>query len=286
MKTMRSALLAITATAALVVSLAGCSLFGDTTNEYDYNLPEGEPAKPALIYVNEDTGFITKYIDSDGKVQFEEGYTSKDTEIESGNRGGYQPFDAITLNDTVEVEGKPYTVSASLNWDKFPEFPEIVAYYNEHIAKGIGLNPNSLSAMSVQEIVYDYVYSVLSQEANGGALPKVHYELTGQSFIEADSRVTQAWANNEPAWVAYKATVGNVSAQAKYHYSFYCSTYGVTVNGDELVQAMASRFKGTGAQFSVSLDMKSISVETEQPCEVLNDNTDVNTPPPPTNDEY
>lgn len=289
MKTMRSALLAITAAVALTVSLAGCTMFGDTTDKYAYDTPTTtRDLEPTLIYVNADTGLITKYIDAYSEVQFEEGYSSKDTEIEGGFSGGYQPFDAIILNDTVEVEGKPYTVSASLNWDKFPEFPEIVAYYNEHIAKEIGLNPNSLGGKSVQEIVYNHVYSVLSQEANGGTLPKVHYELTGESVIEADSRVTQAWANNEPAWVAYKATVGSVSAEAKYHYSFYCSTYGVTANGDELVQAVASRFEGTGAQFGVHLVTKTISVETEQPCEVLNDNASANTSSqtPPMNDEY
>jgi hypothetical protein len=275
MKTMRSALLAITAAAVMTASLAGCAIFGDNTDGYvNDDLPVSVPAEPTLIYVNKDTGFITKYIDAYGEVQFDEGYSSKDTEIEGGYSGSYEPFDFVTLNDTVEVEGKPYNVSASLNWDKFPQFPEIVAYYNEHIAKDIGLKPNGLGGMSVQEIVYDHMYGEISQEANGGTLPKVHYELTGQSFIEADSRVTQAWANNEPAWVAYKATNGNASAQAKYHYSFYCSTYGVTVNGDELVQAMTSRFEGTGAQFSVRLDMKAISVETEQPCEVLNDNTE------------
>jgi len=288
MKTMRSALLAITAAATLTVSLAGCVMYDDNPDSA-YDAPvAGRTLEPTLIYVNADTGLITKYVDAYGEVQFEEGYSSKDTEIESGSSGGYQPFDAITLNDTVEVEGKPYTVSASLNWDKFPKFPEIVTYYNEYIAKEIGLNPNSLEAMSVQEIVYRHVYSVLAQETNGGMLPEVHYELTGQSVIEADSRVTQAWANNEPAWVAYEATVGSVSAEAKYHYSFYCSTYGVTANGDELVQAVASRFEGTGAQFGVHLVTKTISVETEQPCEVLNDNASANTSSqtPPMNDEY
>ncbi|MDB5180864.1 MAG: hypothetical protein JWO54_624 [Candidatus Saccharibacteria bacterium] len=247
---MRKVVPAFIVAVALAVGLTGCTSgwFSETV-EPESNYPTVEPSMEA-VYVNPNTGLITKYIGYEGEVLFNQGYSKVNLKSRIfGNE--ISPASSMAIYETVEVEGKSYPVVSTLQWDNLPTATELVTYYNEHIAKSTPNLPDILKGYSVCGMVTRYIHGEVTSAISSGTLPKIQYSLTEQSSVKSDARVAQLQADSVPAWAAYKELNGSVDPGRQYHYSYYCGMYSVQSNADEMLAALNARFAGSGTHFTV-----------------------------------
>jgi len=269
MNSVRKALLAIVATVALAGSLAGCADGGNTTiDEPIDTLIRTETT--ALIYTNT-SDVITKYVDAGGNVRFEEGYTSKDTEIKSPDYAYYQS-DPIILDDTIEIEGTTYPISTELYIDFQMSTAEMIPAYNEIVAPNVATAPTPffLNDPSIQEVFARYVRDDISRAINNGELPKVQLTPSGKATVVTDADIAQAKRDGVSAREAYARFISETTYDSsRYFYSNYCGTYGVQRDSAELTTALAVRFPNVGATFIVSTNETTINIETAEPCTIV-----------------
>lgn len=272
MNSARKVLTSIIAIVALAGSLAGCSPtdYNDEPVEAVYQ-SEG----PALVYTDAN-GLITKYIDPDGTIKFDEGYTSADTEHKSFART-YIGGDSLTIEDSIEIEGVAYPVSSTLNVNYSPLFHELIPLYNElavpkmaESTPGKPGSPYNLDGYSIQEIVSAYAFNDIQAAVKNGELPEVQYTLTGKATIVTDANIAQAQRDGVSARDAYQQFVSETTYDtSQYFYSNICASYGVQPSGMELATALSSRFPTLGATFSFSSQSIDVRAETEQPCSIV-----------------
>jgi len=272
MNIIRKSLLIIAATMSLAIGLTGCVPSDESNYENDSVTYSAPKVEPVLIYVNQETSRITKFVDSDGVEQFNEGYSSKDKEIEAGS-ASRPPEKSITLTGRIDIEGQPQLVSSRLNWQLSQSSIDMIPFYNENMAnEPFGTAPTRLNTESIQLLVADYVANKISDAIAAGQLPTVHYELNGKSTITTDVKVAQAHANGNQPWVAYQAiNGGSVTTDQHYSYVYDCATYGYSTDGNELASALTSMFPNYPEVFKVYSGDTEVNISTAAPCGIIAD---------------
>ena len=276
MNIMRKALVVLASAAVLTVGvgLTGCTASPEADTASLPGLPESAPLTYATAYLNE-AGLITKYTTSEDEEVFNEGYTSKDTATKFLEQSSPQS-ELIDMNSTIEIEGKPYPVHASISVTPEPiELVDVISYFNKNTAArykasyegGIKPPPTAL-----RYIVRSDIYSQVSQAVTAGQIPAVSFLLTGESSTKVNAPVAAAYASQLPASAAYDSVYGNVDTNSSYHYVYNCATYTVTSDTSAVMAALNSTFKNDVVSFGVSGPVASqINVETTIPCDVVND---------------
>lgn len=298
---------AIISAAIVAVSLSGCSNDSHddeggfasspsfTSEDQSYTVPEPVVSSGAVLYINESTGLITKFVNEGGVTTFDENYSMTDTEIaamssyigpepaprpgfESATDGGYSdqmtssPTNNLTLDTNVEVNGRSYPTQSSLSWEYGPSSNvELIRFFNANMASDPKFGANSLKDSSLANQARSFLKARIVTATTDGTLPKAQFELTGWTSIVSDSRVADDAADQVPAWASYEETFGKTTAKDQFQYSSFCATYGVRLNGESLVNAADAMFSGLNAHFRVASDTQEVVTETEQPCKIVFD---------------
>lgn len=222
-----------------------------------------------MIYTNQDTGLITKYVDSSGEVPFEASYSEDDDLVKDPPSGAQNS--TLFFEDIAEVEGKPYKVISTIDWTMTTEKTALIEFYNANIADKFDFSHYFILDTSLEGLIDAYINIKITDGRASGEIPKVQYELTGKSSTIADAHVADEWLARTPAWSAYDKINGHSVGADQYHYSFDCSTYGVVANSDELINAAKAMFSAVKPEFRLSSSSTTVPVETTLPCEVLYD---------------
>lgn len=295
------------ATAALIV-LTGCTASSNESDNYGYSSLD---PRPSVMYVNEETGKVTKFVsydlvwddENEGRVEveevrFEEGYSPEDVEIEyPDNYPGQEPYHTVTLSSATDVEGKPYPLTTSLSFQLDYEFDlnTMLLYYNEHLATAQRVEDDSLKyfpiGMMVKEDIFGSITTALKTE---GSLPAIQYQITGRTVTVADERVIGGWNAGTPAWLTLQQMQDSPVTSERYYYSFACATYDVELlNRDEVLAATANLPGADLVEFNLSTDKSTLLIETAQPCEIKpiandggTDKSYSNAPPAPSQGNY
>jgi hypothetical protein len=280
----RIALFAL-ATITVAASLTGCSFSNNDSYDEQYQTIEEETYGPPTIYVNPDTGYITRYIDYKGDTVFDEGYSK--TDIDTMPPSTYMPEASVDLSTTIEIEGKNYPIAQSVSWEFTGLEETLIPFYNERIAQGPSTDPSVPSSpgfmgISLQDSVNSYIKSGINSALKNGALPAAKSELTGKSVITINQQIAQAFAAGKPAWEVFDATYGNADG-SEYHYIFTCATHEVRTSSTEMVSVIETMFAGSNARFNGNMGITQVIAESAQPCDVASDNPEVydesNNPP-------
>ena len=269
MNSARKATLSIVATVALAGSLAGCSV-GGSDNEAQPTQIMYQAEGPAVIYTNADN-LITKYINYDGTVEYDEGHTPSDAKHEAPARI-YDNFGSVAVDDTIEIEGTSYSISSQILISFAPLMDELIPVYNEFVAPKVATTHTyyTFEDFSIQQVVAGYVQIDILNALESGELPKVQHVLNGEATVVTHDKIAQAQLNGVSARDAYETILNNrTSDEGEYEYSNSCASYGVEMDGTELATALAVRFPNVGATFSVDRNVSEVRTETEVPCDVV-----------------
>ena len=299
MKGIRTTILTTAALAVAIIGLTGCS--PDSHNS-DFGYPQHYD-EPSLVYVNSETGKITKFVDVEyvdeetttEEVLYEENYSETDTKVEYAVYANNPSFsDSVSLATTATVEGKQYPVATNLTWEWAPmELDVQVALFNERVASGqeseLLLQNNTIPAL-ISGTIATNVRAALDQ----GVIPAVEYQVTGRSVTTADTRVINGWKSGTPAWQTLQEIKGTPVNSERYFYSFLCASYDVTIaNKEAVLETVRTLPDAQYVSFWLDTSKSNLLVETAEPCTIQkydggsstqgssSNNPGGNTPPPP-----
>ena len=280
---MRTAFAAIGTIIVLAAGLTGCVSNEEVPPEQDL----GYSDEVTQIFIGKESGSITKYIEPDGNVLFDKGFSSTDYAI---TVYGPQNTDtsvahSVNVGSTVEVEGASHPVSVPLTWSYSPDVEAIISFYNEYVAEELGTEAKSYTDLtpkdhSITDVIDDYISNKVSESLSNGSVPKVQLELTGTASSAQDARVSNNWRSQVPAWKTYEQISGPAdTANYRYFYSNYCATYQVApAVGKSTIDAAQALFPNTPITFGISTSQSELTIETAEPCDVIKVSNTYNTP--------
>lgn len=254
------------------IALTGC--FGDGPNVTHDEDDQSFTYEMDQLYVNPDTGKITKYIDSLGETVFNEGFSKKDVDLRSDStaRAFLSAPTALSAHKEITIEGKPYPASVVMYWSWKPlDMPAAIARYNELYTSQEDTF-SVLSAYDVRTAVQVFDSRVLTQAViTADIASTVEFAVRGKTTREADSHVGDSYLAGEPAWKAWEAMTGKSTSMTNYDYLHLCATYEVEVGNMEAVLAAVKALPEAAGLlgFSDVMSPLPIQVETEVPCTVV-----------------
>jgi hypothetical protein len=267
MKNVRGLNYVIAAMVAMVVLLSGCTNPNDT-NHYENPFPRETVEAKVAISFSETTGLITKYIDEDGTVLFDEGSNASDYQYEGSPKFGVTisgPDESIEVEDFMDIDGKSYLVSSQIDISFVQNLDQLIAFYNQNVASPESFDVPTPPGYTIDKFVKNHVISEISKAVKDGQLPKVQYALNGNSYVHTDTRIAQAWADNKSSQQAAEIINGN-TPDGELYYSFSCAEYGITANSDQLSTAIKTMFEDIDLGVKVYAKKHVITAETAQPC--------------------
>jgi hypothetical protein len=206
MKIIRSIGIALALVFGLSFSLAGCSNQSGLQNESDPSVNVDGTSE--WVYVNQDTGLVTKYVDKNGEVKFDKGYTKEDFKFKAFD-DGFNKTEKFSLNDTYEVKGKTYDVpSYILPVIDQPDYA-LIPFYNDALADWLKSATYTLKDNSIRSMVAIYVERKILNSIKTGEIPGAQYELGRESKL-------------------------------------LCGAFGLNSNGDQLINDAKNLFPGLG----------------------------------------
>jgi hypothetical protein len=290
-----------------VASLSGCATANTTEchyvldqeeDQFDIDCAEEifdrsftvEEAPKQSVFINLTTGFITKVVDSDGVVKFEDGYTDSDLKVESP-LNGYRTY-GTTATSVVDINGSPSEVNATLSLSFSMESLDfLVSYHNQHIAKPYDNKPIGLEVSSIADMVQSVMVQEIQAGFASGEIPSFQVSTNGYSATTTDSRVANLWqAGVSAAKAAESLDAPPVPGYTgNFRYSFDCAVYGVNYDSSLMLAALNERFQSPESAGSVQLALllptRLLTIESSTPCKVVEDNptqkdSSVNPTPP------
>jgi hypothetical protein len=287
--------IAIISSLIAVVTLTGCVPEEDdnTTPSYSEDSIEHYGFEPAVISYSQ-SGEITRVISVNGTSLYEGAYQSSDESLIYEDEDLWKLYlhrdtiygDStlvITGNDslvpshridsTVTINGKPYPVSAMLNWTVFVgyTFREVVEYFNHNVANPETSTGDLLKWTPLVNVVNNRISELFSKDLDL-VLANLQFETIGRSVTVADERIATGVAAGTPAWVIQQEITGNSVRSEKYYYSYLCATYDVGVSNEEGVFSLLDNLVGVDDTiFNIQLELNetTLLVETAQPCAIL-----------------
>jgi outer membrane murein-binding lipoprotein Lpp len=290
MKNMRGLNYVIAALAASVVLLSGCTSPMKNMDDADDPIDGWSADATVAISFSETTGLITKYIDEDGNVLFDEGSNASDYQYEGSPQYGVTisgPDESIEVEDFMDIDGKSYSVSSAINISFRQDLDQQITFFNQNVASPESFDIPTPPGYTVDKFVKNHIISEITTAVKDGQLPKVQYTLNGNSHVHTDTRIAQAWADNKSAQQAAEIINGNMP-KGEFYYSFSCAEYGITANSDQLSSAIQTMYEDIDLGVKVYAERHVVMAETAQPCAaevkyVHPKDSSRSNPPPPVN---
>lgn len=143
----------------------------------------------ATAYVNNDTGRITKYVESSGEEVYNEGYSSTDTTATISDNAYFQraPLNITYFHALTNIHGKAYPSQASLIWATHT-MKEFVVFFNDNVAVSLHDSVGKLVQYSVVGAVNGFISNKVHNAYEAGLLPH-------DAFVENDTRFIDATRN-------------------------------------------------------------------------------------------
>lgn len=284
MKRIAFTLTTLAMAAVATVTLAGCSGNNSEFNDGDIEYPE---RTDSLIYVQEETGKITRYIDGyDGETLFDEGYTDTDLElIYDPMQSSHGVNGEVSLGNSYDFEGTTYPVATTVSWSyDYLNLQRSLELYNELVApryeaaKASGATPypspyDETAARfynSVPYMVANAVTDAIEAEIGTGILPTPQIDVTGQVIQAADQKLVDAARAGKPAWQTLGELTGTMVTKIQYEYSYYCATYDLTLsNGEAISDVIEATTYGNLLSARAGLSSNWILTKTADPCAIV-----------------
>lgn len=234
-------------------------------------VPQPQRLSDPVVFVNNETGRVTRVISSYQGVEFEsEEFTPNDTRLEMhGASAG--PERQILSTSTVEADGIVYPRNDTLSLQSFaPSTDDVVAIFNERIAgtRSVAETIALLAeASSITDATFSFFQNEIQRAADAGELPRVQYAITTKTLVEGDPKVVNGWLSNTPAW-QISEEINRQPASDLSFYSHACLTYGVRADTSALVAAVAAIVPANLASIYMIPDTSEVHGDTEKPCEI------------------
>lgn len=307
MKNIRTIALAITASAAAMAILSGCTPQPEEDNSWSTQTMDDSYVIPS-IYLSPETGAVTKITDDEGVPTFEEGYTTSDVKFEHYGSPGYGSY---TFKSNIVLEGNSYPVSTALSWQSVPvdNRDDLITFYNQNVATPFDPSIETSGTFSVTDKVVQYVFGQVNDAYTAGTAPIPQFSTTGRTSRLEDSAVADAWRAGIPAWQFNPVPVSNTNTPQKEYnpptqnppqapqsppnapgyydsnpvpsesqdfYSFTCAIYEVAPTNGKEVRSWAETLSGAQfVEFSGVGKASVIAVQTEAPCAVKSDSVNL-----------
>lgn len=204
-----------------------------------------------------------------------------------------------TVESTIHIAGKDYVATAGATATaSLATFDEAIAYYNANLAA---------PSVADTDLLEKVVLSVPIKNSFGATIQStvrsnISFVTSGASAVNTNDGVANDWANQVPAWQAYRNMVnaangtspqvtpqappqnnsnvdpgpsnkdnpGGSSVNPDYLYSFVCATYDVALANGALTLDAINEQLGANVQLTALTGRtSSVLVESSVPCEVI-----------------
>jgi hypothetical protein len=275
MHTMRNTFAGIVAMSAVIFTLSGCSSSEQSTV---VEVPtQIQLTTEPQLFVNEETGHITKYVDSFSETVFESDYSSEDTGVNTS----YEvpppaPTSAMatTLTSSVVIDGTGYETHGTVHW-RMPEGEALYTFYNRYIASPDAEHFETLKDMGVANMVNTFINQQIDMLTVAGDVPKLSFAVVMGPSIDRNPSIAAIEASGVEAWQAFFDINGVIDGVELdlFEYRYACARYSVSNNLPEVASALNLLFADKGIEFRIDSPYSSVTeavwADTKAPCDVM-----------------